>query len=161
MCAVPVSGSPRFMQRARLVLLGLILVMPAVAAAGPAEEANAVVDRFSAAYNSNDPEAVVRLYTPDAILLGTVSPVISVGTEAIRKYFSMIKGSGNTNVVQERHTVVLGDNAVLVTGFYEFTRMQEGKPVPGPARFTMVLTKTDGEWRIAHHHSSPRVLQKK
>ncbi len=148
-------------QRAGLLILGLVLVLPAVAAAGPAEEANAVVDRFSAAYNSNDPEAVVKLYTPDAILLGTVSPVISVGTEAIRKYFSMIKGSGNTNAVQERHTIVLGDNAVVVTGFYEFTRMQEGKPVPGPSRFTMVITKTDGEWRIAHHHSSPRVPPKK
>ena len=73
----------------------------------------------------------------------------------------MIKGSGNTNAIQERHTIVLGDNAVVVTGFYEFTRMQEGKPVPGPSRFTMVITKTDGEWRIAHHHSSPRVPPKK
>ena len=134
---------------------------PAVAAAGPAEEANAVLDRFSAAYNSNDPEAVVKLYTPDAILLGTVSPVISMGTEAIRKYFSMIKGSGNKNAIQERHTIVLGDNAVVVTGFYEFTRMQDGKPVPAPSRFTMLITRSGGEWLIAHHHSSPHVQQKK
>ncbi len=158
---VPVPRGVKLARRAWFLLVGLMLVLPAVAAAGPAEEANAVVDRFSAAYSSNDPEAVVKLYTPDAILLGTVSPVISIGTEAIRKYFSMIKGSGNTNAIQERHTVVLGDNAVVVTGFYEFTRMQEGKPVPGPSRFTMVITKSDGEWRIAHHHSSPRVPQKK
>jgi hypothetical protein len=32
-----------------------------MAVAGPAEEANAVVDRFSVAYNSNDPEEVVKL----------------------------------------------------------------------------------------------------
>lgn len=142
------------------VLAALIMMAPAVAAAGAAEEANAVVDRFSAAYSSNDPEAVVKLYAPDAILLGTVSPVISAGTEAIRKYFSMIKGSGNKNVIQERHTIVLGDSAVVVTGFYEFTRMQEGKPVPGPSRFTMVITRSGDEWRIAHHHSSPRVPPK-
>ncbi len=102
-----------------------------------------------------------KLYTPDAILLGTVSPVISVGTEAIRKYFSMIKGSGNKNVVRERHTIVLGDNAVVVTGFYEFTRMQEGKPVPSPSRFTKVITRNGGEWHIAHHHSSPLAQPKK
>ena len=142
------------------VFAALLAMSPAVATAGPAEEANAVVDRFSAAYNSNDPEAVVKLYAPDAILLGTVSPVISVGTEAIRKYFSMIKGSGNKNAIQERHTIVLGDGAVVVTGFYEFTRMQEGKPVPGPSRFTMVITRSGDEWRIAHHHSSPRVPPK-
>ncbi len=141
-------------------LIGLILMLPAVAAAGPAEEANAVVDRFSAAYNSNDPEAVVKLYTPDAILLGTVSPVISMGTEAIRNYFSMIKGSGNRNAIQERHTIVLGDNAVVVTGFYEFTRMKDGKPVPAPSRFTMLIVKSGDEWRIAHHHSSPHVQPK-
>ena len=52
-----------------LLLIGLLLMLPAVAVAGPAEEANAVVDRFSAAYTSNDPEAVVKLYSPDAILL--------------------------------------------------------------------------------------------
>jgi hypothetical protein len=59
-------------------------------------------------------------------------------------------------VIQERHTIPIDDDAVLVTGFYEFTRMQEGKPVPGPSRFTMLVTKRGGEWRIAHHHSSPR-----
>jgi hypothetical protein len=54
----------------------------------------------------------------------------------------------------------LDDNAVLVTGFYEFTRTQEGKPVPVPSRFTMLLVKRNGDWRIAHYHSSPHVLPK-
>ena len=160
MGAASIPGRTKMTQPAWLLLAGLILMSPAVAAAGPAEEANAVVDRFSAAYTSNDPEAVVKLYTPDAILLGTVSPVISKGTEAIRNYFSMIKGSGNKNAIEERHTIVLGDNAVVVTGFYEFTRMKDGKPVPGPSRFTMLIVKSGDEWRIAHHHSSPHVQPK-
>src|ERR1035437_5900027 len=105
----------------RLVLVAVMLMSPAVAMASPPEEANAVIDRWSAAYTSNDPEAVVNNYWPDAILLGTVSPVISVGTEAIGKYFSLVKGSGNKNAIQERHTIVLDENAVVVTGFYEFT----------------------------------------
>ena len=142
------------------VLIMLTLMSSAMAVAGPAEEANAVVDQWSAAYTSNEPEAVVKKYWPDAILLGTVSPVISEGSEAIEKYFSVLKGSGNKNAVQERRTIVIDDNAVLVTGFYEFTGMQEGKPVPRPSRFTMLITRRGGEWRIAHHHSSPRVLAK-
>ena len=52
------------------------------------------------------------------------------------------------------------DNAVLVAGFYTFTRMVDGKPVPAPSRFTMLVTKRGGEWCIAHHHSSPHVLPK-
>ena len=144
----------------RVLSLLLVLLAPTAVFAGAAEEANAVIDRWSAAYTSNDPEAIVKIYAPDAILLGTVSPVISVGTEAIRKYFSLVKGSGNKNTIQERHTIVLDENAVVVTGFYEFTRMKDGQPLPSPSRFTMLVTKRDGEWHIAHHHSSPHVLPK-
>lgn len=128
--------------------------------AGVPQDANAVVDAWSAAYNTNDPDAVVKNYWPDAILLGTVSPVMSEGTEAIRTYFSPLKGSGNKNIIGERRTIVLDDNAVVVTGFYEFTRMQDGKAVPAPSRFTMLVVKRGDEWHIAHHHSSPHVQPK-
>jgi uncharacterized protein (TIGR02246 family) len=140
-----------------VLFLALLVLLPATAFAGPAEDANAVVDRWSAAYSGNDPEEVVKNYWPDAILLGTVSPVMSEGTDAIRKYFSVLKGSGNKNVVGERRTIVLDDSAVVVTGFYEFTSMQDGKPVARPSRFTMLIVKRDGVWNIAHHHSSPHV----
>ena len=139
-----------------LLIALVLLTLPPSAIAGPGEEANAVIDRWSAAYSSNDPEAVARNYRPDAILLGTESPVLSQGTEAIRVYFSNLKGSGNKNAIGERHTMVLSDNVVIVTGFYDFTRMKDGQPVAGPSRFTMLLIKHDGEWLIAHHHSSPR-----
>jgi uncharacterized protein (TIGR02246 family) len=140
--------------------IALMLMSSAVASAGPAEDANATVDRWSAAYNTNDPETVAKNYWPDAILLGTVSPVMSEGTQAIVIYFTPLKGSGNKNAIDERRTIKIDDDAAVVTGFYTFTRMVEGKAVPAPSRFTMLVTKRDGEWRIAHHHSSPRVLPK-
>ncbi len=145
-----------------LILIPAIWIFPALAFAGPSEEGNAAIDRWSAAYTSNDVEAVVGSYWPNAILLGTNNAVMSVGADAIRKYFTDLKlqGSGNKNVIQERRTIVVDDNAVVITGFYEFIRMKEGKPVPAPSRFTMLVTKRDGQWRIAHHHSSPRVLPK-
>lgn len=140
---------------------GLVLwMLSAGAIAGPAEDANSVLDQWSAAYSTNEPEAVTNKYWPDAILLGTVSPLISQGSEAILKYFAPLKGSGNKNAIQERHTVPIDENAVLLTGFYEFTRMQDGKSVPAPSRYTMLVTKRAGEWRIMHHHSSPHVQPK-
>jgi len=148
---------PTIVRFARLVSIALILISPSAALAGPGEEANAAIDRWSAAYSSNDPEAVVKNYRPDAILLGTASSIVSEGTDAIRAYFAPLKGSGNKNTIGERRTLVLSDNAVVVTGLYEFTRVKEGKPVPERARFTMLLIKHDGEWLISHHHSSPRV----
>jgi uncharacterized protein (TIGR02246 family) len=145
---------------AQFVFIALILVSPAVALAGSAEDANVAVDRWSTAYSSNDPETIAKNYWPDAILLGTVSPILSEGTDAIVTYFTPIKGSGNKNEIDERRTIVINDNAVVVTGFYTFTRMVDGKPVPAPSRFTMLVTRRGDEWRIAHHHSSPHVLPK-
>jgi uncharacterized protein (TIGR02246 family) len=146
---------------APLAFATLIVSLPSIAVAGPKEDAHAVIQRWSAAYTANDPEAVAKNYRPDPVLLGTVSPVLSEGTEAIRKYFSRLKGTGNKNTIGETRTLVVSDNAVVVTGFYEFTRMKDGQPVPGPARFTMLLLKEGDEWLIAHHHSSPHVQPKK
>ena len=147
---------------ALLFLMALFLMSPAPAIAGPAEEANAALDSFAAAYSANDVEKLVQFYAANAILLGTNSPVISEGRDAVRAYFTRLKlaGSGNKNVIQDRKTIVVNDNSVVVTGFYEFTRMKDGQPVPGPARFTVLLTKQGGQWLIAHQHSSPRAAAK-
>jgi uncharacterized protein (TIGR02246 family) len=136
-------------------LLCLLLVMAAsTAAAGPAEEADKVIDQWVAAYSANDREALVNLYASDAILLGTTSPVMSEGTEEIRKYFQDLPGSGRKNAIVTRRTIVLDENAVVGTGFYNFARASEGD-VPRPSRFTIVVVKRDGRWVIKHHHSSP------
>ena len=75
------------------------------------------------AYSSNDRNSSLKLYAHDAILLGTVSPVISEGTEAIIKYFG--PPTVTRMPIGRRRTIVLGDNAVVVTGFYEFVRMKD------------------------------------
>ncbi|NJD36108.1 MAG: SgcJ/EcaC family oxidoreductase [Betaproteobacteria bacterium] len=142
---------------AQILCFWIVSLAAPIAFGGPVEEASVVVDHWSAAYTSNDPEAVVRDYAPDAILLGTVSSVMSVGTEAIRQYFSRLKGTGNKNTLGDKRTIFVSDNAVLVTGFYEFSGMQDGKLTARPSSFTMPVTKRDGEWLIAHHHLSPHV----
>src|SRR5690242_9833343 len=125
---------------AKVMFAALLMVLPAVAIAGPAEDANAAIDRWSAAYTANDPAEVTKNYWPDAVILGTNSPSISEGRDAIEKYFTdlKLKGSGNRNSIEERRTLVVDDQAVVVTGFYEFIRMTDGKATPSPSRFTML-----------------------
>ena len=54
------------------ILIALIaFLLPRTGIAGHGEEANAVIDRWSAAYSANDPDAITKNYRPDAILLGT------------------------------------------------------------------------------------------
>ncbi|MCZ7659852.1 MAG: SgcJ/EcaC family oxidoreductase [Xanthobacteraceae bacterium] len=147
---------------APIVLAAVLLVGSGAVMAGPAEDANAALDAFAATYTANDVDKLVQLYAPDAILLGTNSPIISEGRDAVRAYFTNLKlaGSGNKNVIQDRRTIVVSDEAVVVTGFYEFTRMTDGKPTAGPARFTVLLTRQGGKWLIAHQHSSPRRIER-
>jgi uncharacterized protein (TIGR02246 family) len=134
----------------------LIILAPGAALAAPGDEANAIIDQWATTYTANDADALVKLYAADAILLGTVSPGIASDTAAFRSYFARLPGSGNKVAIGERRTVVLSDNAVVGTGFYDFTIMRDGKPVSSPARFTIVVVKRDGQWLIAHHHSSVR-----
>ena len=140
----------------RGALVALFVSLPSVALGGPAEEANALLDRWATAFSANDVAAVVSLYAPDAVLLGTVSPTIAQGTEAIRTYFARLSGSGSKVAIGERRTIVVNDAAVTSAGFYDFTIMRDGQPVSNPSRFTFLVIKRDGQWLIAHHHSSFR-----
>jgi uncharacterized protein (TIGR02246 family) len=144
------------MRKTIVVWAVLSLLAPAAAKAGPADDANALLDRWVAAFNANDPRAVTALYTPDAILLGTSSPVISQGTEQIFEYFVRLPNSGNQVRINERHILVLNDTAVLAAGFYDYELVQGGRAVLAPARFTMVMVKRGDRWLIAHEHSSQR-----
>lgn len=129
------------------------------ALASPAEEASAVVDQWSTTYSANDRDALVKLYAPDALLLGTTDPVATRGTEAIREYFAALDKGGRRNTIQEKNVIVLGENAVVVAGFYDFSRKEQDY-APRPSRFTFVVVRRDGKWVIAHHHSSPRAAQR-
>ena len=58
------------MGRFRLVLvLAVLTLMPLPSAAGPADDASVVVERWVTAFNSNDVDALVSLYAPNAILV--------------------------------------------------------------------------------------------
>jgi ketosteroid isomerase-like protein len=58
-------------------VIALLLLLPGPSFAHPVEDANAVVDRWAATFTANDADALVKLYAPDAILFGTVSPIIA------------------------------------------------------------------------------------
>jgi uncharacterized protein (TIGR02246 family) len=124
--------------------------------ADPAKEASELFAQWKAAYDANDNVAVAELYAPDAILLGTRSSTLTVGREAITKYFTIVVGTGNKVEFVEHQLMVINQTTVVAVGFNNFLRNREGKLVPEPARFMMVLVKQGNDWRIAHHHSSLR-----
>jgi hypothetical protein len=104
--------------------VGLLVLLPAQTLASPAEDASAVIDRWAAAFNANDADAVVKLYAPDGLLHGTSSPTLNSGTSAISEYFKVLPGSGNKVTIGDRYMVALGDAAAMGVGFYEFRSAQ-------------------------------------
>jgi Domain of unknown function (DUF4440) len=47
--------------------------------------------------------------------------------------------------------VTLADDAVAIAGFYDFSRpAADGHPVVVPGRFSFVMVKKDGIWKIAY-----------
>ena len=145
------------MGRLRSVLfLAVLTLMPLPCAAGPADDASVVVERWVTAFNSNDVDALVSFYAPNAILVGSTGLVLKEGREAIRGYFARLAKSGDKVAFGDRKIIVLDDNVAYATGFYEFSAVRNGEIKKSWAGYSMILVKNGNEWLIAHHHSSQR-----
>jgi uncharacterized protein (TIGR02246 family) len=140
----------------RVLFFALMMLVPGAASAGPAEDVQAALDKWVAMFNANDVDALVKLYTPDAVLVGQGGSTLNQGSDAIRKFYSQLEKSGDKVEVGVHKVVVLDDKVAYVTGFDEFTATRNGETVQAPAGFTMVLVKNGDQWLIAHQHSSRR-----
>jgi uncharacterized protein (TIGR02246 family) len=121
-----------------------------MSADAPIEAARTFLATWADVFNTRQPERLVELYAHDALLHGTSQSRLYVGREQIRSYF---RGT-STVKFGEQHFVRLSDDSVLSVGKYEFTRVQDGRPVTNPARYSFVLRREDDAWHILHHHSS-------
>src|SRR5262245_24408317 len=140
------------------LIFAVLSLTPLKAVAGPMEDVGAVVDHWATAFNSNDVDALVNLYAPDAILVGTAGATLMEGSKAVRSYFARLAGSGDKVAIDNNKIIVLDDNVAYVTGFYTFSAVRGGEIRKSQAGFTMILSKRGNDWLIAHHHSSRRSL---
>ena len=150
-------------ERRRMIMRILVSALFAVAViippalAGKREDAYAGVERWSAAFNSGDVEQIVRMYTDDALVLGTLSPGMTSRPDDLRAYFKAAADAKLQVKLGDHLAVALAKDAVAIAGFYDFSRpAADRQPVVVPARFSFVMVEKDGIWKIAHHHSSVR-----
>jgi len=145
------------MRKAALILSTVLVISaPQFASAGPNEEAASAIDQWVAALNSNDVERIVATYVPDATVHGTVSPNLATGADALRAYFTPATKTKVQVKMGDSSAIALSDDAAVVAGFYEFSGTAPSGPYLIPARYSFVVAKRDGQWRIVHHHSSQR-----
>jgi uncharacterized protein (TIGR02246 family) len=136
-----------------LVLMAAIAV-PAVA--GPEEEAMQVVEKWAAAFNASNVDAIVALYAPDALFLGTGSRTVVTKPEEIRQYFerALLTDRPRGAVLESRSVMVVSDGTVVITGLDMTTAVRDGKPITNPGRVTFVIARRGADWKIVHFHRS-------
>lgn len=94
---------------------------------------------------------VADRYAKNAILLPTVSDAPRTTREGITDYFTSFLKNKPQGVISDGVTLS-GPNWAEDAGVYQFTMGADGSKVL--ARYSFVYVKEDGEWKIAHHHSS-------
>ena len=136
------------------MLLAATLASPAVA--GPEEDAMQVVQKWAAAFNASDVDAIVALYSPDALFLGTGSRTVVLDPKGIREYFerALLTDRPRGAKLLSHSSRVLDDGAVVITGLDETTLVRDGKTVSSPGRVTFIVAKRGAEWKIVHFHRS-------
>jgi uncharacterized protein (TIGR02246 family) len=142
----------------RTWLCGFLLVVAVAspAIAGPEQDALAVIDKWAVAFRASDVDAIVALYAPDAMFLGTGSRTVVLKTAEIRQYFerALLTDRPHGAVLESRAVMPLSDGAVVITGLDTTTAVRDGKTITSPGRVTFVIAKRGAEWKIVHFHRS-------
>lgn len=128
-------------------------VMPEANKAAPMTEERArnLFQLWNMALATEDPDAVTARYSKNAVLLPTVSDVPRTTPELINDYFvGFLEKKPQGEILES--TIHMGHNWCQDMGIYEFTMGATGDKVKG--RYSFVYVFEDGQWKIAHHHSS-------
>ena len=110
----------------------------------------ALFDRWNTSLKTLDSNKVAANYASDAVLLATVSNKPRTNHAEIEDYFEHFLKKEPTGVIDTR-TIKVGCNIAQDVGTYTFS-LKGGQKVS--ARYTYVQQFKDGNWLIAHHHSS-------
>jgi uncharacterized protein (TIGR02246 family) len=145
-----------------LAAAAIALGMPPVAArAGAGDEAQIKVleERFVAAFNAKDVDAIMKIYEPGArlVVFDVVPPRQYVGADAYRKdwqdFFAMFNGPVKFTIsdlaVAADRNLAYSHSIQRVTG-----TDKNGKPIDLTVRVTDGYRKVGGRWLIEHEHVS-------
>jgi len=126
------------------------------AMADPKDEAAEVVQAWAKAFDASDVDAIVRLYAPDALFIGTGSKTVEKSPEEIRRYFeqALLTNRPRGAKLNDSTTMMLSDSAVVITGLDTVTGVRDGQPVSANGRITFVVAKRGPDWKIVHFHRS-------
>lgn len=146
--------------RTRFGISGAVVVLTAgctlqIAAACPRDAVTAAVQKWVSVFAENNPDAIVALYSKDAVLWGTLSPTVRSDPAALKAYFA------GAFQALPKATVTFGDQLIRAygdtavnTGYYTFSFTKDGETKSIPARYSFTYVKDGNDCKIVDHHSS-------
>ena len=137
--------------RMAAVGMAMALAWSGSAYAQTSDDAYTTVVAWAKAFDAADVDGIAAMYTANASLWGTTATTLAPTPDRIRAYLSAAFKAGTKVQLQDHAETRLSADSVLEVGTYTFTR---GPSVTIPARYTFVLVKQNGAWKILHQHSS-------
>jgi uncharacterized protein (TIGR02246 family) len=117
-------------------------------------DAAALFQRWNDSLQTGDPAKVVANYADNAVLLPTLSNVPRHDDAEKAAYFTEFLKKDPVGTITESN-LIAGCNMAVDDGLYTFTvNDAQGGRTDVQARYTFVYEWVDGQWLIAHHHSS-------
>jgi uncharacterized protein (TIGR02246 family) len=103
----------------------------------------------------DDPDKVLPLYAEEAVLWGTLSPMVRADRAALRDYFvTAFRVLPGLKVTFGDQLIRVYGNAAINTGYYTFSYSKDGEVKTLSARYSFTYVNNGERWLIVDHHSS-------
>lgn len=143
---------------ARVAAAAFIVLLGVIQATAPEFDAEELVGRWVAMWNSYDLDRVDELFLTDdrVTYLSSEKEGLIRGIEAVREHhreFGFVPGGKTPERqlwVENVDSSVFGDSAVVTAVWFFGNRIQRGEAQRGP--MTLVYVRSNGEYRLAHLH---------
>lgn len=139
------------------VVILSVLMITAAFGKTPTEQVHEIYDQWTHAIEmaKGNPQPVVSLYAPKAVLLATLSPMPITTRQAMNDYFAKLTANRNMKVETRQIITQIFPEMAINSGVYVFRFTgKDNKPVALEARFSFVYHQSHGHWLIVNHHSS-------
>ncbi len=116
------------------------------------EQIRSILDRYEAALNASDVDAVLALYADDGVFMPTNAPT-AAGTTAVRAAYEHVFGIIKLDIAFSIDEIVVdGNMAFATTGSKgHVTILAEQVTAPEENRELFVFRKIDESWKIARY----------
>jgi len=147
-----------------LCLVSFFVVAPCVAADASPEtkaELKAFLKQYRKAFNAKDVDAVVAMYAPDAVLMGTGPGELYEGSDAIRMaHIEFFKSFDKEEYAIDWIKTGAKADIAWIAASVKFTSHLKDKKAEFLIHSTSVLEKRDDKWLFVVRHISNLVSDK-